>query len=304
MPPTPSAKASTRSCSRVKPPSAPGRPARSRRSRRSCVEAERMPSEHVPPAVDPTGSVHGRALCEAAVTLATTGRADAIVAVTREGKTARLLASLRPAIRVIATTDSAAVAGTLALYRGIHPVITPALRARDARTDAARASARERGRRGRLHQREPRHDPGRCQLPQRAEDRMSSPSHPATRRLVGLRHRQLPAARRRHPDGPGLGQRRSSSRTSTSRTGRCTSSSTTSGWCSSSRWPRRRSSRRRCPAAPWPRPARPRCRCSPPLGGMIAPAGIYALLVMHDGAARADAAAGRSRAPPTSRSRI
>ena len=34
-------------------------------------------------------SRHGRAICEAAVTLATTGQADAIVAVTREGKTAR-----------------------------------------------------------------------------------------------------------------------------------------------------------------------------------------------------------------------
>jgi pyruvate kinase len=89
------------------------------------VEAERGPSERVPPAVDPTGSIHGRALCEAAVTLATTGRADAIVAVTREGKTARLLSSLRPETRVIAATPSARVAGLLTLYRGITPVITP-----------------------------------------------------------------------------------------------------------------------------------------------------------------------------------
>jgi pyruvate kinase len=70
--------------------------------------------------------VHGRALCEAAVTLATTGRADAIVAVTREGKTARLLSALRPEIRVIAATASESVAGTLALLRGIAPVITEA----------------------------------------------------------------------------------------------------------------------------------------------------------------------------------
>ena len=90
------------------------------------VEAERSPSaEHVRPLVDPTGSVHGRALCEAAVTLATTGRADAIVAVTREGKTARLLSALRPEIRVIAATASETVAGTLALMRGITPVVTP-----------------------------------------------------------------------------------------------------------------------------------------------------------------------------------
>lgn len=91
------------------------------------VEAERAPStDHVRPTVDPTGSVHGRALCEAAVTLATTGRADAIVAVTREGKTARLLSALRPETRVIAATASESVAGTLALMRGITPVITPA----------------------------------------------------------------------------------------------------------------------------------------------------------------------------------
>lgn len=91
------------------------------------VEAERAPStEIVRPTVDPTGSVHGRALCEAAVTLATTGRADAIVAVTREGKTARLLSALRPEIRVIAVTASESVAGTLALMRGLTPVVHPA----------------------------------------------------------------------------------------------------------------------------------------------------------------------------------
>ena len=90
------------------------------------VEAERAPStDHVQPTVDPTGSLHGRALCEAAVTLATTGRADAIVAVTREGKTARLLAALRPETRIIAATASTSVAGTLAMMRGVTPVITP-----------------------------------------------------------------------------------------------------------------------------------------------------------------------------------
>jgi pyruvate kinase len=91
------------------------------------VEAELSPStEQVRPIVDPTGSLHGRALCEAAVTLATTGRADAIIAVTREGKTARLLSALRPETRIIAATASESVAGTLALMRGITPVITTA----------------------------------------------------------------------------------------------------------------------------------------------------------------------------------
>jgi pyruvate kinase len=88
-------------------------------------EAEVAPStDNIPPAVDPTGSRHGRALCEAAVTLATVGQADAIVAVTREGKTARLLATLRPSVPVIAATANAQVAATLVLFRGVCPVIT------------------------------------------------------------------------------------------------------------------------------------------------------------------------------------
>jgi pyruvate kinase len=89
------------------------------------VEAERMPSERVAPISDPVGSIHARALCEAAVTLATTARADAIVAVTHAGKTAKLLSSLRPDTRVIAATASDSVARVLTLYRGITPVITP-----------------------------------------------------------------------------------------------------------------------------------------------------------------------------------
>jgi pyruvate kinase len=88
-------------------------------------DAELMPpSERVLPAVDPTGSRHGRALCEAAVTLATTGQAHAIVAVTREGKTARLLSALRPAATVYAATGSERVAATLALFWGLVPMIT------------------------------------------------------------------------------------------------------------------------------------------------------------------------------------
>jgi pyruvate kinase len=87
-------------------------------------DAESMPpAERVVPAFDPTGTRHARALCEAAVTLATTSQAAAIVAVTREGKTARLLSALRPAATVYAAT-SERVAGALALFRGVVPVIT------------------------------------------------------------------------------------------------------------------------------------------------------------------------------------
>jgi pyruvate kinase len=88
-------------------------------------EAETMPSEAVVPAIDSTGSRHGRALCEAAVTLATSAQADAIVAVTREGKTVRMLAALRPATPVFATTPTLEIARRLALLWGVAPLVTP-----------------------------------------------------------------------------------------------------------------------------------------------------------------------------------
>ena len=82
-------------------------------------------AERIVPDVDPAASRHGRALCEAAVTLAGFGQVDAIVAVTREGKTARVLAALRPASPVFAATPSSEVAGTLALVWGVTPFVTP-----------------------------------------------------------------------------------------------------------------------------------------------------------------------------------
>lgn len=91
-------------------------------------DAELMPSANtVAPARDPIGSQHGRALCEAAVTLATAGQADAIVAVTSEGKTARLLSSLRPPAPIIAATPDPSVAGSLTIMRGVHPFVTSSL---------------------------------------------------------------------------------------------------------------------------------------------------------------------------------
>ena len=88
-------------------------------------DAELMPpAERVVPAVDPTGSRHGRALCEAAVTLAATAKADAIVAVTRQGKTARLLSALRPSTQVFAATSNADVVGASAILWGVTPLFT------------------------------------------------------------------------------------------------------------------------------------------------------------------------------------
>ena len=89
-------------------------------------EAEALPpGERIVPAAHASGSRHGRALCEAAVTLAAAGQADAIVAVTREGKTARLLSALRPPAPVFAAAPGADVAATLSLFWGVTPVLTP-----------------------------------------------------------------------------------------------------------------------------------------------------------------------------------
>jgi pyruvate kinase len=72
----------------------------------------------------PDAAGHGPALCEAAVTLAAEGRADAIVAVTREGRTARLLSALRPLAPVYAATNSEQIARWLALTWGVVPLVT------------------------------------------------------------------------------------------------------------------------------------------------------------------------------------
>jgi pyruvate kinase len=90
-------------------------------------DAESMPPrERIVPEMDPTGSRYGRGLCEAAVTLAATARADAIVALTREGKTARMLAALRPSTQVFAVTPSPDVAGASSLLWGVTPLLTSA----------------------------------------------------------------------------------------------------------------------------------------------------------------------------------
>lgn len=65
---------------------------------------------------------HVDAICEAAVTLAEHGGAQAIIAVTRSGATARLLSALRPSVPVLAITDRAEMARCLALNWGVFPV--------------------------------------------------------------------------------------------------------------------------------------------------------------------------------------
>jgi len=90
-------------------------------------DAERIPSERVMLSTDSIESRHGLALCEAAVTLSTTGHAAAIIAVTREGKTASLLSALRPAAMVYGVTENEEVAHTLTLLSGVVPVLSAEL---------------------------------------------------------------------------------------------------------------------------------------------------------------------------------
>jgi len=67
---------------------------------------------------------HADAICAAAVTLANRGDAQAIVAVTRGGGTARRLSALRPRAPIIATTDRDETARRLTIYWGVVPICT------------------------------------------------------------------------------------------------------------------------------------------------------------------------------------
>jgi pyruvate kinase len=87
-------------------------------------DAEAMPIPSLPPVGDISVlSGHGRALCDAAVTLSDRGHASAIVAVTRGGKTARVLSALRPSVPIFAATDQEQVTRRLALTWGVVPVL-------------------------------------------------------------------------------------------------------------------------------------------------------------------------------------
>ena len=88
-------------------------------------DAERMPRVgSVPLEETPLLAGHGRAICEAAVTLAERARAAAIVAITRGGKTARVLAALRPPVPIFGATDDASVATRLVMSWGVVPVVS------------------------------------------------------------------------------------------------------------------------------------------------------------------------------------
>jgi len=87
-------------------------------------EAEASPSvnEVQRRATDALHNDHAQALCEAAVTLANRGEAQAIVAITRGGTTARRLSALRPRAPIIAATELTNTARRLTLHWGVVPL--------------------------------------------------------------------------------------------------------------------------------------------------------------------------------------
>ncbi|HUQ88986.1 MAG TPA: pyruvate kinase [Vicinamibacterales bacterium] len=71
-----------------------------------------------------TGVVdHLRALCESAVSLSRRSNSYAIVAITREGQTAKLLSAIRPQALIVGVTDKADVARCLSLWHGVMPLV-------------------------------------------------------------------------------------------------------------------------------------------------------------------------------------
>jgi len=75
---------------------------------------------------------HAEAICEAAVALAERGKADAIIAVTRAGKTVRRLSAQRPNVPVLALTERDETARRLALYWGVYPLASSIVRRVDS----------------------------------------------------------------------------------------------------------------------------------------------------------------------------
>ena len=85
--------------------------------------AEAVPPIWTLPVPSPERPDHLPALCDAAVTLAGRAGADAILAITREGRTARLLAARRPQSPIYAMTDSDVCARELCLWWGVESVV-------------------------------------------------------------------------------------------------------------------------------------------------------------------------------------
>lgn len=98
------------------------------------VPADERP-DHLPP------------LCDAAVTLAGRGHVDAVIAITRAGRTARFLSSRRPSAPIYAVIATDEIARGLCLWRGVEPVLDP-LTDDDADAIVARVADRLRAEHG------------------------------------------------------------------------------------------------------------------------------------------------------------
>jgi pyruvate kinase len=85
-------------------------------------DAESM-TPPVEPMAPPMGIDYVKALSEAAVSLSRRADAHAIVAITREGQTAKLLSAIRPQALIVAVTDKPEVARCLALWHGVLPIV-------------------------------------------------------------------------------------------------------------------------------------------------------------------------------------
>jgi pyruvate kinase len=86
-------------------------------------EAESVPPVWALPAPSDERPDHLPSLCDAAVTLAARAGVDAIICVTRKGRTARLLAARRPRVPIYAITDNESCARRLCLWWGVHSVV-------------------------------------------------------------------------------------------------------------------------------------------------------------------------------------
>ena len=103
----------------------------------------------VEPIAPPMGIDYVKALCEAAVSLSRRSNAHAIVAITREGQTAKLLSAIRPQAMIVAVTDKAEVARRLALWHGVLPIVC------ELEGDTEQVIARVVECRGQAHRRRP-----------------------------------------------------------------------------------------------------------------------------------------------------
>ncbi|HUE85271.1 MAG TPA: pyruvate kinase [Vicinamibacterales bacterium] len=86
-------------------------------------DAESVPPVWTLPAPRRERPDHLPPLCDAAVTLAARAEAEAIIAITRKGRTARLLSARRPRAPIYALTGSESGARQLALWWGVKPVV-------------------------------------------------------------------------------------------------------------------------------------------------------------------------------------